>query len=76
MWQDVFMPKKRELLPIRRHDNLVVAGRCSICHRPFESRFVVPELASRAVKSEFDTHVCNEDANQAAARVVRESTKD
>jgi len=68
------MSKKRELLPVRRRDNLVVAGRCSICHRPFESSLAIPQVASRQIVSDFDVHTCDEDANQAAARVVREST--
>jgi len=69
------MPKKRELIAIRRHENLVVAGRCSICHRPFESRLLIPQLASREVAGEFDAHACDEDFSQAAARIVRETTE-
>jgi hypothetical protein len=69
------MPKRRELLAIRRHENLIVAGRCSICHRPFESSLAIPQLASRQVASEFDAHGCDEDFSQAAARIVRETTE-
>jgi hypothetical protein len=68
--------KKRELIAIRRNGDYIVAGRCSICHRPFESRLAVPQLASHEVVSEFDAHICNEDVNQAAARIVRETTSD
>lgn len=59
--------------------NDVVSGRCSVCQRPFEGRAIRPEdhaSALHELRAQFEQHNCNEDANQAAFRVVREATKE
>jgi hypothetical protein len=67
--------KKRELLVIESREGYVVAGRCSVCHRPFSTPLMVVVDASHDIVRQFDAHVCNEDVNQAAARIVRETTE-
>lgn len=69
------MKRERELLATRRDAGYVIAGRCSICHRPFESPIRIAAQASSQVFREFDNHACDEDVNQAAARIVRETTE-
>jgi hypothetical protein len=74
MWQHEDM-KERELLVSKSNDGYIVGGRCSGCHRPFDSAIHEPMAASNEVVRQFESHACNEDANQAAARVVRASTE-
>jgi hypothetical protein len=56
-----------------------VAGHCSVCHRPFEIAFddkmTLGEAHDRLAEM-FNVHVCNEEVNQAAARIVRETAED
>ncbi len=53
-------------------------ARCSACKRVFVAK---PQGNERTddlllkIRAEFDAHNCNEDASQAAARVVKEATE-
>jgi hypothetical protein len=72
--------KKRELLLVRRKGGLI--GRCSSCKRLFMPS---PELRGgdlrheaqeQQLRADFEAHKCDEDASQAAARIVREATEE
>ena len=55
-----------------------MTARCSICKRPFRD---TPKAGERAdtlalrMRLQFEAHDCDEDASQAAARIVREATE-
>jgi hypothetical protein len=54
-------------------------GRCSRCGRPFRmppEAMDNPEKAKQDFLAAFNLHECDQDASQAAARVVREATED
>jgi enhancing lycopene biosynthesis protein 2 len=69
------MTKVRRLIPTRYANALVVEGRCSVCHRPFDSPLEKIAIdASNQVVRDFDAHICNEDVSQAAAGIVRKIT--
>jgi hypothetical protein len=54
-------------------------GRCVLCKRSFRtSPGDTPERATQDLHEQFDSHECNpnEDASQAAVRIVREATED
>ena len=75
------MKPERILVPFRTARDIPIAGRCSQCHRPFEVPLAMEskrsvDRAHRRLMAQFNDHACNEDANQAAFRVVREATKD
>ncbi len=70
--------RRRTLIPSNVEYGTPTAGRCSVCHRSFEIELGTHEALSAAKErllAMFNEHVCNEDANQAAARIVRETTK-
>ncbi len=72
-------PKPRTLEISQKVHDIPVRGRCSQCRRPFEVRLIEHERlepAKMGLQAMFDAHVCDEDANQAAARIVRETTQD
>jgi hypothetical protein len=59
-------------------NGIPLGGRCSVCHRPFEVELRENEALIAAhdrLVVMFNQHVCDEDANQAAARIVRETTE-
>jgi hypothetical protein len=71
------MPK-RKLRIVRRTNNIPVLGVCEFCnmqfpaHEPFSGQ---PE-AQADIQQQFNAHKCKrEDFNQAAARIVRETTE-
>jgi hypothetical protein len=51
------------------------SGVCTVCNRRFIARPKTGEDAMHCLTREFNDHNCKEDANQAAARIVRESTE-
>jgi hypothetical protein len=68
---------KRRLIVSRVVFGTTVAGRCSVCHRPFEVEPGHSEALSEVKERPmalFEQHVCDEDFSQAAARVVKEAT--
>ena len=56
-----------------------MTARCIDCNQPFRT---IPEIGERVddtalrIRAEFDAHNRNEDASQAAARIVTEATED
>jgi hypothetical protein len=69
------MMEARRLIPMKYVDTFTVAGRCSACDRAFDSANGSPIDASNEVERQFDAHTCNEDVNQGAGRIVRESSE-
>jgi hypothetical protein len=69
------MPKRQfRIVP---SDTTGILAVCEFCDRQFKSRSSNLMEAGQDVKAQFDDHTCkHEDVNQAAARVVREATKD
>ncbi len=70
-------PRKRRLIVSKIEYGTTTAGRCSVCHRPFEVELGGKEVLSEAkerLMALFEQHVCDEDFSQAAARIVRETT--
>ena len=69
--------ENRRLIVHAKVGDAPVGYRCSKCQRvfPVPGGDMSDEQKSARVKAEFDKHNCKEDANQAAARVVRESTE-
>ena len=63
-----------------RIDNQVAgaptSGICTFCGARFISRLTDIGDALEQLRSAFERHNCKEDASQAAARIVREATKD
>jgi len=60
--------RNRELVATRRENGVVVAGRCSLCDRPFEPILVTIAEARSEVVNEFEQHVCDADSNPASDR--------
>jgi hypothetical protein len=55
-----------------------VSGRCSKCGRPFNTptdAMPNPEKATHDFYAAFESHKCDKDVSQAAARIVREATE-
>jgi glutamine synthetase type III len=53
-----------------------LSGICESCNKSFMSRNKDLDEALNEIQSAFDVHKCeHEDANQAAARIVREATE-
>jgi hypothetical protein len=80
LWETVRMAKEPRYL---QFSTLIlgqpVTARCSHCDRlflekPKHDRERTDEMLLR-LRAEFDQHNCNEDASQAAARIVREATE-
>jgi hypothetical protein len=69
------MSKARELVITKLANGVAVEGRCARCQRPFETHATDTIKANEELMALFADHVCNEDINQAAARVVREATE-
>lgn len=64
------MKSERQLKVTKYKDGFVIAGQCSVCHRPFEVDFTIEDSLSsveETIKTMFEEHSCNEDPNQAAA---------
>jgi nitrate reductase cytochrome c-type subunit len=63
------IPRGARLIPVTE-----TTARCSVCKRVFGAKGNDP---TSDMQRQFATHNCNpsEDANQAAARIVRETTK-
>ena len=58
--------RRRTLIPSKVEYGTPTAGRCSVCHRPFEIQIGGTESLSKAherLLRMFDEHVCDEDAN-------------
>ena len=75
LWETQFMPK-RNLRIVKRVRNVPVLGICEHCNAQFSGD---PERgnAQSAIQEQFNAHKCKpEDASQAAARIVKEATKD
>jgi hypothetical protein len=69
----------RRLLGITYIHSVPVYGRCSKCGRPFTTpsdATANPLKAMRDFYAVFQGHKCDEDASQAAARIVREATEE
>ena len=72
------MTARRKFIASKVLYGTTVAGRCSVCHRPFEVELGEKEALSAAnerLMAQFNKHVCNEDVNQAAARIMRDTTE-
>jgi hypothetical protein len=66
------MAKPRALMATHLEGGFAVSGRCSRCHRPFDSKpSPSPIIANRELLAAFEQHVCDEDSGQAALRVAR-----
>ena len=66
---------KRNLRIVKRVRNVPVLGVCEYCNAQFSGD---PDMgnAQSAIQEQFNAHKCKrEDINQAAARIVRESTE-
>jgi hypothetical protein len=64
---------KRNLRFVRDHPLL---GICEQCNAQFSSGLMPVEAAKADIQERFDAHKCErEDMNQAAARIVRETTE-
>jgi len=75
LWETACMPK-RNLRIVKRTPSTAL-GICEYCNKQFESRHPDEAQAEKEITSQFNCHICwREDFNQAAARVVRESTED
>jgi hypothetical protein len=64
------------LQPSKMLNGFLVAGRCSICHRPFEvdaEESDLPPSVRQELVALFEDHTCNEDVNQAAAPIITET---
>jgi hypothetical protein len=75
VWETEGMPK-RILRIVKRVRNVPVLGICESCHAQFSGN---PRMgnAQSAIQEQFNAHKCKpEDASQAAARTVSESTQD
>jgi hypothetical protein len=71
------VPKPRELEFTNMKPGEDMMARCSVCKRPFRATPKFGESADSIVlrlRADFAAHNCNEDATQAAARIVREAT--
>jgi hypothetical protein len=71
--------RRRTLIPTNVELGTPIAGRCSVCNTPFEISFGSMESLSHAhdrLLTQFNEHICHEDADQAAARIVRKTTAD
>ena len=71
------MPK-RKLRIVRRTNNIPVLGVCEFCNMQFPAHQPLsgPSEAQAAIQQQFNAHKCErEDVNQAAARIVSESTE-
>jgi hypothetical protein len=68
----------RELKFAKMVTNAPISARCSVCQRVFIAKpgasDRTDDLALR-IRAEFDQHNCDEDASQAAARIVRGATE-
>ena len=67
------MPKSRQLVYSQAPRITVIAGWCSACHHPFEvtvGQYEPLSAANERLLASFDAHICDEDVNQAAARIV------
>ena len=72
------MPK-RKLQIVRRVKHVPVLGVCELCNMQFPVLQPPGEQAEAqaAIQQQFDAHKCErEDFSQAAARIVREATKE
>jgi hypothetical protein len=71
---------KRNLRIVKRVKNVPVLGVCEYCNAQFPAdphRLGQLGNAQSAIQEQFNAHKCKpEDANQAATRIVRESTRD
>ena len=70
---------KRKLRIVRRTNNIPVLGVCEFCNMQFPAHHPLSgqSEAQAAIQQQFNAHKCEpEDVNQAAARTVREATKD
>jgi hypothetical protein len=68
---------KRKLRIVRRTNNIPVLGVCEYCNMQFPAHQPVSGQAEAqaSIQQQFNAHKCKrEDVNQAAARIVREST--
>jgi hypothetical protein len=79
LWETVGMAnRKRELEFTSMEPGQAMTARCMACRRVFRA---IPRIMEKAddivlrIREQFDAHDCNEDASQAAARIVREATK-
>jgi hypothetical protein len=68
------MPKRN--LRIVKQTFKVTLGVCEACNSQFTSHLPKPDQSQWEIQTQFDRHKCKpEDASQAAARIVREATK-
>lgn len=64
------MKPERQLDGTKRKDGWMIAGQCSVCHRPFEVDYTIEDSLSvveEKLKAMFDAHICGEDGNQTDA---------
>ena len=72
------MAKPKLIIIHRLPNGAPIAGRCSVCRENIENN--QPPNKEHTIDAAFDLHVrqrhSKEDVSQAAARIVREATKD
>ena len=70
MWHDGDMKlRRRTLIATKVRYGARVAGRCSVCHRPFEidlNEHSSLDNANQKLAAIFEEHTCEEDMNQPA----------
>jgi len=71
---------KRNLRIVKRTRNVPVLGVCEYCNMQFPAdphRLGQLANAAASIQEQFNVHICKpEDASQAAARIVKEATKE
>jgi hypothetical protein len=71
--------QEKELDITQREKDIGVEGRCKKCDRqfgPYRDANTSPSVANKRMVNDFNAHDCEEDASQAAARIVKEATED
>lgn len=71
--------KERRLIPTKFVRGVPAAGRCSVCHRPFEVQVPSDSLESLGnsrhwLLVDFGSHTCDDAFSQTALHIVRKST--
>ena len=72
------MKRKRRFMPSKIVGGVTLAGRCSVCQRPFEvatQALEFPGTADQELNALFQNHFCDEDSSRVPLRVVSEATE-
>jgi hypothetical protein len=82
LWETVVMWKPK-LISVTELSGIIVQGTCPICRAIFRHKSGVGEENKNDLPDQYEAHlkekhpdVLKEDSSQAAARIVREATKD